>query len=82
MYFYERIKAIICRSGNLELSNLHHGRMRGGPKPLFCQTPRVKNHQSLQDSNSLPRDSEQLVLALSQMTSYEYDMLKLLLSTS
>ena len=51
---------------------------------IFYQTPRVKNQQSfsLQDSNSLPRDSEPLNLALSQMTSYEYDMLKLLLATS
>ena len=63
----------------IKLSNLHHGRMRGEPKPLFCQTPRVKNHQSLQDSS---RDSEPLTLALSQMTSYEYDMLKPLLTTS
>ena len=47
----------------VKLSNLHHGRMRGGPKPLFCQTPRVKITKSLQDSNSLPRDSEPLNLA-------------------
>ena len=36
-------------------------------------------HQSLQDSNSLPRDSEPLNLAFQPD---EYDMLKLLLATS
>ena len=28
----------------VKLLNLHYGRMRGAPKPLFCQTPRVKKH--------------------------------------
>ena len=84
MYFLKRTKAIICHSGNLARQSSCQTciiwEMRGGPKPLFCQTPRVKNRQSLQISNSLPRDSEPLVLALSQMTCYEYDMLKLILS--
>ena len=42
----------------------------------------MKKTPSLQDLNSLPHDSEPLALALSQMTSYEYIMLKLILSTT